>query len=221
MRNEEFPGVLARLDTRPQELRRYDPPASSKGPLGPVVDLLKDQRTTVLHPFWSAKIVCRLPTGQIYYDSQLAVDTDGSRFATQDGTGQLQTAWEPGGLAVDADAIPYFSVKISVFRDSRLGLRKGDIAAVVYRDTLAFAVLADVGGKRLGEGSLALHRALGHERVVNRGTRMESFVDVGISSDVITIVFPGSGAGASTAPTAESILLRGEQLWWRLVLFGP
>jgi hypothetical protein len=222
MRNEDFPEALPpRFDTRPSELRLYNPPAPSRGILGPVVDMLQSESTTVLHPFWDARILCRLPTGQIYYDSQLAVDTDGSRFAARDATGQARTAWQPGGHAIDADAVPYFSVNIPAFRDRRLGLRKGDLAAVVYGGALAFAVLADVGGRRLGEGSLALHRALGHERVVHRGTSAERFIDDGIPRGVITIVFPGSGASAGTArATAESIVWRGASLWWALVLKG-
>ena len=87
----------------------YAPPAGSRGILAPITHLIRNAGTVALFPFYDAKIVCKLPGGQIYYESQLAVDTDGSRFASQDGTGQAKTAWTPGGRSIDADAIPYFS----------------------------------------------------------------------------------------------------------------
>ena len=47
----------------------------------------------------------------------------------------------------------------------------------------------------IGEGSIALHRALGHETIVNGRLR-----NVGIDRGVITIVFPHSGDGAPQTP---------------------
>lgn len=208
------------LETAAGELARksYQPPAASRAILGPIINLIKSDEARALFPFYDARIICKLPGGQIYYESQLAVDTDGSRFAKQDHKGQGRTAWQPGRQPVDADSVSYFSVNIPVFHDSRFGLRKGDVAAVIYQNKLVFAVLADVGGRRLGEGSLALHRELGHERVRNRGSRQERFIDSGIPSGVITIAFPHSGNPGSAALTAQGALrARGQALWWDLL----
>jgi hypothetical protein len=210
------------------ELATYEPPPACRAQLGPIIQLLKSAKTTVIRPFYGARIICKmcppsplLPGGLIYYDSQLAVDTDGSRFATRDRTGQARTAWQPRHRAVDADTVPYFSVNLPVFHDPRFGLRKGDIAAVIYHNTLAFAVLADVGGRHLGEGSLALHRALGHERVVHRGTLHERFHDIGIPGGVITVAFPRSGdPGSAELTMPNHIQARGLQLWWTIRRVG-
>jgi len=67
---------------------------------------------------------------------------------------------------------------------------------VIFKDKIEFAVFADHGpSKKLGEGSIALHRSLGHE-VIRGGT----FHDEAIDKDVITIVFPGSGDGTPRTP---------------------
>ena len=42
--------------------------------------------------------------------------------------------------------------------------------------------------EQLGEGSIALHRALGHETIING-----KLIDEAIDEGVITIVFPASG----------------------------
>jgi hypothetical protein len=205
-------GNLAELSRK-----NYNPPLESKSILGSVLGLIRGDGATSITSFYGAKLLCRLPGNQIFYDSQLAVDTDGSRFAATDATGQAGTAWTPGGKPVDADEVPYFSVTIPAYRNPAIGIRKGDIAAIIYRGVLAFAVLADVGGKRLGEGSLALHRALGNERVVARGTKHERFIDSGISASVLTIAFPGSGRGHMAWCTAESINANGRAAWQLLL----
>jgi hypothetical protein len=205
-------GNLAELSRK-----NYNPPADSKSILGPVLGLIRGDGATPITPFYGAKLLCRLPGNQIFYDSQLAVDTDGSRFAAVDATGQAGTAWNPGGKAVDADQVPYFSVNMPTFYNPAVGIKKGDIAAIIYRGVLAFAVLADVGGKNLGEGSLALHRALGNERVVGRGTKHERFIDQGIPAGVLTIAFPGSGRGHVAWCTAASIIANGRAAWQLLL----
>ncbi len=130
-----------------------------------------------------------------YYDSKLDLDTDGSIYAGQDRTGQGATALRyPGGRSVDANAVLYFVLPGLFYQAWRI--RKGDLGAVFYRDHLAFAVFADVGPRhRIGEGSIALHRALGHETIVNGRLR-----NVGIDRGVITIVFPHSGDGTPQTP---------------------
>jgi hypothetical protein len=155
------------------------------------------------------KVIVQLPGGQLYYESLLDLDSDGSRFATQDRTGQQGTSLtHPDGRPLDADAIPYF-VMPKRFAD-RCGIRLGDVAAVVHRGHLEFAVLGDYGpSTKLGEGSIALHRALGHE-VIRNGR----FHDEAIDEGVITIVFPRSGN--RTPQTPEQIRAIGKELFVKL-----
>jgi hypothetical protein len=130
-----------------------------------------------------------LPGGQLYFEGPLELDTDGSRFHKQDPTGQGDTSLHDAkDRPVDANRAPYFVLPCHGFCD-KFGIKLGDIAAVVYKDRIEFAVFADCGpAHKLGEGSMALHRALGHETVIGRKLHND-----GIDSGVITIVFPGSG----------------------------
>ena len=69
-------------------------------------------------------------------------------------------------------------------------------------------VFADTGPKtKIGEGSIALHRSLGFERVRPNG----HILDAGIDSGVVTIVFPGSGNGKAQTPAAIRAI--GQQLF--------
>ncbi|MFL6262904.1 MAG: glycoside hydrolase family 75 protein [Thermoanaerobaculia bacterium] len=156
------------------------------------------------------KAIFKLPGGQLYYDSALELDSDGSRFAAQDRTGQSDTSLhQPDGSPVDADTVPFFVLPLGGFR-RQFGIELGDIAAVLHRDQVEFAVFADMGPPQgLGEGSIALHRSLGHETI--RGGR---FHDEGIDRDVITIVFPGSGDG--TPQTPERVREVGRKLFQEL-----
>jgi hypothetical protein len=90
---------------------------------------------------------------------------------------------------VDATTIPYISLPLEVKRAG--GARLGDFAAVynVSNGKTAYAIYADSGpANRIGEGSVALARALGmpvHGHPVQGGQ----------SSGVVYVVFPGSGNG--------------------------
>ena len=65
--------------------------------------------------------------------------------------------------------------------------RGGDIAAVSYRGRVAYAIYGDRGPRtKIGEGSIALARALGIPSDPVRG---------GTQGGVTYIVFPGSGTG--------------------------
>src|SRR5436190_17461197 len=142
----------------------YQPPVASQPLLGNVVSLLNSSRTHGIRPLLhGARHMAKLPGGEVYYDSALELDTDGSVYAAQDGTGQSRTSLRyADGSSVDADDIPYFVLPGHFYTRHRIQL--GDVAAVIYGRLLAFAVFADVGpAANIGEGSIALHRALGHE----------------------------------------------------------
>lgn len=188
----------------------YQPPPASAGRLGGIVDLL-GHATVVNHHFdKGGKAIFKLPGGQLYYDSLLDLDSDGSRFATVDQTGQTDTTLhQPDGKPVDADAVPFFVLPGGGF-ENEFGIHLGDVAAVIFRDKIEFAVFADRGPKKkLGEGSIALHRSLGHETI-----RHGKFHDEAIDRDVITIVFPGSGD--HTPQTPERIREIGRRLFTEL-----
>lgn len=89
---------------------------------------------------------------------------------------------------VNANAISYVSMTIPAFNwaQSARGLQKGDLAFVYYRGKSAFAILAEVGGTILGEGSMALARLLGG----TGNPRSET-----LQRNVLYVLFPGSGAG--------------------------
>ena len=132
----------------------------------------------------------KLPTGQLAYQSELQLDTDGWPGGANQGDSswQADTSLRYGdGTYVNANAVPYFVLPGAWY--SQYGIKVGDLAAIVYKGKLAFAVFADVGPKgKLGEASLQLFRQLGEERLRPNGRIINS----GMGGGVTTIVFPGS-----------------------------
>ena len=143
-----------------------------------------------------------LPGGQLIFNSELQLDTDGSDVGAGDQTHQDQTSYRyANGSSINANKVPFFVLPQKSRWVTDLGIKLGDIGVVNYKDKLAFAVFADFGPQtKLGEGSIELHRRLGFERVKNNKIR-----DVGIGRGVITIVFPGSRLGSR--PRDEASLL--------------
>jgi hypothetical protein len=187
----------------------YEPPGWCRPLLGSVLTSLKSEHTVILPYLTGARHICKLPGGQIYYESGLELDSDGSIYARQDKTGQGGTSLRAHGHPVDANSIPYFVLPGGF--PSKHHIRLGDIAAVLHRGQIAFAVFADSGPAwKIGEGSIALHRALGHETI--RGGRLH---DVGISAEVITIVFPHSGDHTPQSP--QRIQAKGRAILANLV----
>jgi Fungal chitosanase of glycosyl hydrolase group 75 len=190
----------------------------------PYLNWWKDQ-CTLVRPFYRpSRFVCKLPHGELYFDSQLAADNDGSPLFTRkpsphpppyhDRHHQSETAWQPHGKNLDANEVPFIALPIPFFKQiqrlHRSGFKLGDIAAVFYKDVEVYAVLGDVGGELLGEGSIALHRDLGHELIYGGAYHDES-----IERDVITILFPGTSN--EDVATRETIQQRGRQLVDRLI----
>lgn len=132
-----------------------------------------------------------LPSGQLYFDSRLELDTDGWPGGSGRGDKHYQTATSyrlADKTPIDANTVPYFVLPQPTDWVRGFGIWLGDVAAVLYEGKLAFAVFADFGGTdTIGEGSIELLRQLGMERlrdgrIINRGT----------PRGVVTIVFPGS-----------------------------
>jgi hypothetical protein len=75
----------------------------------------------------------------------------------------------------------------------QLGLGKGNLAAVIFGDKVAFAIAADLGPeKHFGEGSVELHRRLGHETVGINRANPKCAKNESLDGEVIFVVFPGS-----------------------------
>lgn len=167
----------------------------------------------------------RLPDGTIAYASKLAVDLDGSPFACSPDHGPMDqcptTMMLPDGkggeVPVDADTIPYVVIPWEGPRDVQgqftdlTGVKAGDFGYVRFKGVTVPVIVADTGPfEKLGEGSIALHRALGRELCAVRDTRgtctrvvdpMES-----IGGEVVTVLFPGSARDDLTPATIGAII---------------
>ena len=188
---------------------RYEPPEASTGVLDNIPSLIASPQTKVIKQALAGKkFLCKLPGGQLYFDAALQLDSDGSAYSVQDKTGQAHTsARYAGGKSMDADTENFFVLPGGFYTPH--GIRVGDIGVVIYQAHKVFACFGDVGPThKLGEGSIALHRSLGHETVT--GGRLNN---VGIADGVLTIVFPGSGNGrartnAECRQIGEPLLLK-------------
>lgn len=159
-----------------------------------------------------------LPDGQFYFESDLDLDTDGEPDPgiIYDADHQDETSLRfPDGRSLNANKVPFFVLPgpapHGTVTVGGVKVKLGDIAAVLYKDKLEFAILADTGpSAKIGEGSTALHRSLGFERVKPN----KHILDSGIDRDVVTLVFPGSGDG--TPQTPEKIREKGRKLFTAL-----
>lgn len=162
----------------------------------------------------------RRADGAIVYVSKLAVDLDGSPFACSPSHGAMDQCptslmlpdGKGGEVPVDADAVPYVVIPWAGPRDVRgrftalTGVRTGDFGYVTYHGVTVPVIVADTGPfEKLGEGSLALHRALGRELCAarDRKRRCTQVVDPmeSIGGDVTTVLFPGSARHDLTPAT--------------------
>jgi hypothetical protein len=180
-----------------------------------------------------AEALLRLPGGVIAFVSKLAVDLDGSPFAC--GPDHQRSDQCPTSLMLadangvetplDADRVPYVVIPAAgpdPYRGefSRLtGVEVGDFGVVIKDGTVAPVIVGDTGPyNKLGEGSLALHRALGRELCTDRdsGGVCRHVVDnmTSIDDGVTTILFPGSRRDDLTPENVEAVVKsEGLKLW--------
>ncbi len=125
----------------------------------------------------------------------LDLDTDGftAPGVVLDQTHQNATSltW-PLGSPVNSNATRYVVLPGGGWM-KRHGLRLGDVglACVAGWDKVVSVIVADTGPPdKLGEGSMALHRALGHETLINGHIK-----DVGIDREFTMMLFPGTSTG--------------------------
>lgn len=180
-----------------------------------------------------AQALLRLPGGVIAYVSKLAVDLDGSPFACGPDHGrsdQCPTALmlgDAGGAEVplDADRVPYVVIPSAGPEPYRgefarlTGVRVGDFGVVIKDGIVVPVIVGDTGPyNKLGEGSLALHRALGRELCTDRdpsGVCRRVVEDMtSIDDGVTTILFPGSRRPDLTPDNVEAVVkTEGLRLW--------
>ena len=175
----------------------------------------------------------RLPGGVIFFEAKMAIDTDGSRLSEKLYE-ERKKAGNPivdqpdtslrysDGTSLDADTVPYIAVPGGGFR-AQLGFDKGDIVAVVYKDSITYALVGDVGPAcKIGEGSLRLHEQLGDKACLARDntgvcTRAKN---CSIESGVLYFIFPKSRneivPGLAPGNINERIKTLGPELMKRL-----
>lgn len=150
-----------------------------------------------------------LPGGELYCETSMQTDADGSPRAPEiDVYGQYETSFRFLGQRgqakfPDAEKVNYF-----VLPDPRnprskrfyhqLGIKLGDVAAIIYDGKVSFAFFADVGPvSKIGEGSIHLVESLGHNPWAMRNGR--PMIVSGIDDEVIYIIFKNS------APARDSL----------------
>ena len=141
----------------------------------------------------------RFPDGTVFFDAKMGLDADGSFYAhhTPGSTDQPETSFRydvHGKPSVDAGNVPFIVIPLGGF-DKEMGIQLGDIAAVVYKNNVSYALVADFGPKcKIGEGSIRLHEELGHQVCRQRDVEgnCTKLRNVGLAKDVLYFIFPHS-----------------------------
>ena len=137
----------------------------------------------------------------VFYDAKMGLDADGSPYAqrTPGQTDQPQTSLRyplPGRPSINADRVPFIVIPLGGF-DQALGVKVGDVAAVVHGGKRSYAVVADRGPTcKIGEGSIQLHEALGHTVCRTRDANGDctKLRNAGLEGEVLYFIFPGTHA---------------------------
>lgn len=181
------------MPTRP--LNDYKAPVESQARLG-LINKLLPYATPVNRKFKGLKKMLQLPGGVLFIDADLDTDADGSpRFESIDPeSGQRETSLSYPDMDgddqwIDAEKVPYIVLPLNLYK--QMGIQLGDVAAVVWKDRVVYALFADEGPNHLiGEGSIALTEALGFDPWEERDGRPQ--IVNGIDDNVLMFVFPRS-----------------------------
>jgi Fungal chitosanase of glycosyl hydrolase group 75 len=153
----------------------------------------------------NCKTLLQFPDGTIYYDAKMAIDADGSPRAKRlDPAGQIDTSHHfPNGAPFDAEKFPYIVLPLSK-GDAKfiedMGLALGDLALVIYKNTIAPAIFADQGPvSRIGEGSIHLHELLPVHSPWSDASHARLF-DCSVDGNVLVFVFPNSAIDSQLTP---------------------
>ena len=172
----------------------------------------------------------RLPGGAVAFVSKLAVDLDGSAYACSPSRGRTDQCptslmlTDAGGkeVPVDSETIPYVVIPQAGPKAVRgeferlTGVGVGDFGVVIANGRTVPVIVADTGPyAKLGEGSLALHHALGRRLCTAHGPdgRCSAMVEPmeSITGEVTTMLFPGS-ARTDLTPANIRAIVRAEGL---------
>ena len=172
------------------------------------------------------RTILRFGDDTVYFESKLAVDTDGSPRARDidpnPADASLSTSWTYPGTTkpFDAERIPYI---VLPQRDRRngdnfltdMGLTLGSLAVVIYRNRIAGAIVADAGPSlKIGEGSVHLHEMLG---VDPWRSSHQKILDASISDSVMFFVFKQTvGSHLTPANAVELIQEQARECFIRL-----
>ena len=175
----------------------------------------------------------RLPGGAVAFVSKLAVDLDGSVYACSPNRGRtdqcptslMLTDAKGREVPVDAERVPYVVIPQAGPKAVRgeferlTGVGVGDFGVVIANGRTVPVIVADTGPyAKLGEGSLALHRALGRELCAAHDadghcTAMVAPME-SISGGVTTVLFPGSARQDLTPRNIRQVVrAEGSRLW--------
>jgi hypothetical protein len=132
--------------------------------------------------------LCQL-TNVIWFSADMDIDCDGGQGAACKADPYYQSSTSgttSTGKALDASTLPFYVLPIASngFTPSAHGIHIGQVAAVIYKGKLAYAIYGDAGPKGVvGEGSYALAKALGIP---------PSPVSGGVDSGVTYVIFTGA-----------------------------
>ena len=173
-------------------------------------------------------ILLKLEGGAIFFDAKMGLDADGSPYskATPGQTDQPETALRyplDGKPSINSDRVPFIVIPLGGF-DKALGVRVGDVAAVIRGTKRIYAVVADQGPTcKIGEGSIRLHELLAHPVCKERAANGDCvrLRNAGIEGDVLYFIFPGTHKKLLPGLTPENINARletiGSGAWKELV----
>ncbi|MEP7123285.1 MAG: glycoside hydrolase family 75 protein [Byssovorax sp.] len=214
----------------------YSPPPQARPELGTIVDLLP--RAVVLPGARLKEVfLAYLPTlGRIapkevlyFHTTRLDLDTDGKTTSwgktKAESSHQGQTSLDKRAHShkidkenSDSNVLPYFVLPL---RDAKTdsewvgkdhGVMLGDVGVIIGKNKVVFAQFADAGpAGKLGEASIAVHRAFGQDDVTGRARLRNT--DLG--GPFVTLVFPGT-APPKLRLTPTEIATLGRTLFTKL-----
>ncbi|GAA3572510.1 peptidoglycan-binding protein [Kribbella ginsengisoli] len=179
----------------------FTAPAQAESLAGPTAQQLKDKTAgcetqlsngKYAHDSGGSRTVAVCKTGgAVHWTADFDVDCDGQRTTqcneNTDPSFQPATSWnQSNGQPLNSAGLPFIVVPLSstIWNYSSAGIVGGTVAAVVYQDKVAYAVVGDQGPTGIiGEGSYKLAQQLGINPNPSSG---------GVSGAVVTyILFPG------------------------------
>jgi hypothetical protein len=150
----------------------------------------------------------------LFFNGKMGLDADGSPLAKADvdpgSTNQPETSYRypmTGRPSVNADRVPFIVMPGGGF-GPELGVKMGDIAAVVLNGKVTFALVADQGPVcKIGEGSIQLHELVDHKVCTQRAPNGDctKLRNVGVEKDVMYFIFKDSNRLIQEGLTPENV----------------